>query len=136
MYLAPFYVRSAPSGSESFFVYQQDPYSNGGGSIWMVFSDDTLYLSDCGDTSISTLAMTDVVAVLLDGRYDVPSTSTLQNQRVHIITKYGLIYLDAHYDYSTQTLLVGKELRVEPYIGYRDWETDRKSTRLNSSHRL
>ena len=21
-------------------------------------------------------------------------------------------------------------------IGYRDWETDRKSTRLNSSHRL
>ena len=23
-----------------------------------------------------------------------------------------------------------------PYINYRDWETDRKSTRLNSSHRL
>ena len=22
------------------------------------------------------------------------------------------------------------------YAGYRDWETDRKSTRLNSSHRL
>ena len=22
------------------------------------------------------------------------------------------------------------------YVGYRDWETDRKSTRLNSSHRL
>ena len=27
------------------------------------------------------------------------------------------------------------KLRDE-YDGYRDWETDRKSTRLNSSHRL
>ena len=25
---------------------------------------------------------------------------------------------------------------IEQLEGYRDWETDRKSTRLNSSHRL
>ena len=31
----------------------------------------------------------------------------------------------------------GDQIAVElGYRGYRDWETDRKSTRLNSSHRL
>ena len=30
----------------------------------------------------------------------------------------------------------GKNVDVEPNYHYRDWETDRKSTRLNSSHRL
>ena len=28
------------------------------------------------------------------------------------------------------------EYRIDDTFGYRDWETDRKSTRLNSSHRL
>ena len=32
---------------------------------------------------------------------------------------------------------VGSEVVVDEVVGgYRDWETDRKSTRLNSSHRL
>ena len=31
--------------------------------------------------------------------------------------------------------IVGKPAPDSPFTGYRDWETDRKSTRLNSSHR-
>ena len=27
-----------------------------------------------------------------------------------------------------------KDKRITTIVGYRDWETDRKSTRLNSSH--
>ena len=34
------------------------------------------------------------------------------------------------------TKIMPRHLHVKPpYIVYRDWETDRKSTRLNSSHR-
>ena len=35
--------------------------------------------------------------------------------------------------YSTYYFVISKEERANVY---RDWETDRKSTRLNSSHRL
>ena len=34
------------------------------------------------------------------------------------------------------SVLVGVIVFEGVRVGYRDWETDRKSTRLNSSHRL
>ena len=35
---------------------------------------------------------------------------------------------------SPQVQRMVYEVLLEKYVGYRDWETDRKSTRLNSSH--
>ena len=37
---------------------------------------------------------------------------------------------------SRYDLFISKKLRTRKTLPYRDWETDRKSTRLNSSHRL
>ena len=43
------------------------------------------------------------------------------------------INLDGIYP-SQITEIVSVEKKPKPIVGYRDWETDRKSTRLNSSH--
>ena len=55
-------------------------------------------------------------------------------------TKYGFnIKLDVHSEISTASFCGNvfdpedRQIMTCPYI-YRDWETDRKSTRLNSSH--
>ena len=38
--------------------------------------------------------------------------------------------------FGTITSACGGQMACDTSVGYRDWETDRKSTRLNSSHRL
>ena len=39
----------------------------------------------------------------------------------------------AYQDHALQSYLAGQTIPL-PHEPYRDWETDRKSTRLNSSH--
>ena len=43
-------------------------------------------------------------------------------------------YLKSESDYRTMAVSVYTPLQWINYRPYRDWETDRKSTRLNSSH--
>ena len=38
------------------------------------------------------------------------------------------------YSWGRWRELLGKDHKLSRYSAYRDWETDRKSTRLNSSH--
>ena len=114
----PFPIGPQPTEIKDFFVYQSDPLGSGsGGTIWMLFSDHTLYLSDFDTMDVTNLGLTDVAAILLDNDYYVSSINTYQTQRVHIITRSGLVYLDAHYDYLNETLVVGAELDLRSHIG-------------------
>ena len=44
-------------------------------------------------------------------------------------------YIEVMFIEKPQSVAVGGEKNKEKNAPYRDWETDRKSTRLNSSHR-
>ena len=46
--------------------------------------------------------------------------------------KYGRII--GHLFINNEEVSLNNQMITEGYAGYRDWETDRKSTRLNSSH--
>ena len=113
----PFVVGSQPAGIKDFFVYQSDSLGSGLGTVWMLFSDNTLYLSDIDSLNVSVLGMTDVAAIVLDNDYFIYSASTQQTQRVHVITRAGLVYLDAHYDYINQNLVAGAELDLRRHVG-------------------
>ena len=49
-----------------------------------------------------------------------------ENELVKIFPPKGFIY--------AYKLLHGSKYEINDIVDYRDWETDRKSTRLNSSH--
>ena len=58
---------------------------------------------------------------------------TMQEKILAALASYGRHFLGAAIAlYMTGNTDPGDLIKV----GYRDWETDRKSTRLNSSHRL
>ena len=51
----------------------------------------------------------------------------------HLLEKLKLADLSTNKDSEMEKLMATMAMKTQ--AGYRDWETDRKSTRLNSSHR-
>ena len=65
----------------------------------------------------------------------------MKNQNTQNIYPYGinelsdtLQWLDENVSWLDIAKQIGIEKQIEIRAEYRDWETDRKSTRLNSSH--
>ena len=69
--------------------------------------------------------------IVLDGP-DCCGKTTLAND---LIMNHGARYVHATYRFG-KTMFAYHTAVMRKALHYRDWETDRKSTRLNSSHRL
>ena len=52
---------------------------------------------------------------------------------IHIANDFLMVGLKAH---TLDPASLTRTANDASYAGYRDWETDRKSTRLNSSHEI
>ena len=66
-----------------------------------------------------------------NSKYYIPHYSPLPEEAIKLIKQAGGVAVIAHPMASHRGRVISSQT-----CGYRDWETDRKSTRLNSSHRL
>ena len=87
------------------------------------------------DMSRAKLPLMDIIA----NGSDWNLTEQAEIQQIHpssLLAHLGLRSLGQHVDgYSEKNPNVRGIFNAETMSAYRDWETDRKSTRLNSSHR-
>ena len=66
---------------------------------------------------------------------DLGFTVSLDYEREPMGTQFADIHEHIHtIDSNLSTYQAFRALEIELMVIYRDWETDRKSTRLNSSH--
>ena len=68
----------------------------------------------------------------LEQNYNAPAASSMRTGRMtleDVVAKTGFLF-------AILVVVGAVAWSANLGMGYRDWETDRKSTRLNSSHRL
>ena len=77
--------------------------------------------------------LNDIPTDLKDSVWDIIDGNSLDGYRFYIHEEYDYLYMKLK-DAAKEQLKMDINQVIRDWERYRDWETDRKSTRLNSSH--